>query len=60
MGLAGKGRIQQQWLTFATTRSTATSSGGPLFPLNSLMTQGVAYSRLGMAGDPSSIPRLQR
>jgi hypothetical protein len=54
MGLAGKGSRQQQWLTYRdqeTCRNIARQ--GPLFPLNSLMTQGVAYSRQGSAGDPS-------
>lgn len=54
MGLAGKGVRQQQWLTYRdqeTYRNVVRRS--PLFPLNSLMTQGVAYSRQGSAGDPS-------
>jgi len=54
MGLAGKGSKQQQWLTY---RDQETYQNivrkGPLYPLNSLMTQGVAYSRQGMAGDPT-------
>ena len=54
MGLAGKGSKQQQWLTYRdqeTYRNIVLR--GPLFPLNSLMTQGVAYSRLGPAGEPT-------
>ena len=54
MGLAGKGSHQQQWLTYRdqeTYRNIVRR--GRLFPLNSLMTQGVAYSRHGSAGDPS-------
>ena len=54
MGLAGKGSRQQQWLTYRdreTYRNIVLK--GPLFPLNSLMTQGVAYSRHGSAGDPT-------
>lgn len=54
MGLAGKGTRQQQWLTYRdqeTYRNIVRK--GPLFPLNSLMTQGVAYSRHGSAGDPT-------
>ena len=54
MGLAGKGPKQQQWLTYRdqeTFRNIVRK--GPLYPLNSLMTQGVAYSRQGMAGDPT-------
>jgi len=54
MGHAGKGPKQQQWLTYRdqeTYRNIVRK--GPLFPLNSLMTQGVAYSRRGPAGDPS-------
>ena len=54
MGLAGKGGKQQQWLTYRdqeTYRNIVCR--GPLFPLNSLMTQGVAYSRRGTAGEPT-------
>jgi hypothetical protein len=54
MGLSGKGPRQQQWLTYRdqeTYRNIVLK--GPLYPLNSLMTQGVAYSRQGSAGDPS-------
>jgi hypothetical protein len=52
MGLAGKGSRQQQWLTYRDQevfRNIVVK--GPLYPLNSLMTQGVAYSRQGRAGD---------
>ena len=54
MGRAGKGPHQQQWLTYRdqeTYRNVVRKA--PLFPLNSLMTQGVAYSRQGPAGDPT-------
>jgi hypothetical protein len=54
MGHAGKGSKQQQWLTYRDQevfRNIVTK--GPLFPLSSLMSQGVAYSREGMAGDPT-------
>jgi hypothetical protein len=53
MGLAGVGSRQQQWLTYRdqeTFRNIVRR--GPLYPLNALMTQGVAYSRQGSAGDP--------
>ena len=54
MGLAGKGPKQQQWLTYRDREVFRNIVGkGPLFPLSSLMTQGVAYSRYGMAGEPS-------
>jgi hypothetical protein len=53
MGFAGKGGKQEQWITY---RDQETHKNivlkGPLYPLNSLMTQGVAYSRRGNAGDP--------
>jgi len=53
MGFAGKGSKQQQWITY---RDQETYKNivlkGPLYPLNSLMTQGVAYSRRGNAGNP--------
>ncbi len=54
MGHAGKGTLQQQWLTYRDQEVYRNIVGkGPLYPLNSLMTQGVAYSRQGMAGDPT-------
>ena len=57
MGFAGKGSKQQQWLTYRdqeTFRNIVAK--GPLFPLNSLMTQGIAYSRQGNAGNPDFNP----
>lgn len=54
MGLAGKGSKQQQWLTYRDQevyRNVVRKA--PLYPLNSLMTQGVAYSRHGSAGEPT-------
>jgi len=54
MGFTGKGPKQQQWLTYRDRevyRNIVCRS--PLYPLNALMTQGVAYSRHGPAGDPS-------
>ena len=54
MGFSGVGTRQQQWLTYRdqeTYRNIVCR--GPLYPLNSLMTQGVAYSRQGYAGDPT-------
>lgn len=54
MGHVGKGSRQQQWLTYRDQEVFRNIVGkGPLFPLNALMTQGVAYSRQGMAGDPT-------
>jgi hypothetical protein len=54
MGLAGKGPRQQQWLTYRDQEVYRNIVGkGPLYPLNALMTQGVAYSRQGSAGDPT-------
>ncbi len=54
MGLAGKGSKQQQWLTYRDREVYRNIvRRGPLFPLNSLMTQGVAYSRHGTAGEPT-------
>ncbi len=54
MGFAGKGSLQQQWLTYRDQETFRNIAGkGPLFPLNALMTQGVAYSRRGRAGDPT-------
>ena len=54
MGQAGPGTPQQRWLTYRdqeTYRNIVQK--GPLYPLNALMTQGVAYSRQGSAGDPT-------
>ncbi|MCX6909696.1 MAG: enterotoxin, partial [Verrucomicrobia bacterium] len=52
MNFAGKGPKQQQWLTYRDQETFRSIVGkGPLFPLSSLMTQGVAYSRNGMAGE---------
>lgn len=54
MGFAGKGPKQQQWLTYRDQEVYRNIvRKGPLFPLNALMTQGVAYSRRGPAGDPT-------
>jgi len=54
MGYAGKGTLQQQWLTYRDQEVYRNIvRKGPLYPLNSLMTQGVAYSRQGTAGEPT-------
>ncbi|MBI5685877.1 MAG: enterotoxin [Verrucomicrobia bacterium] len=54
MSFAGKGSKQQQWLTYRDQETFRSIVGkGPLFPLSSLMTQGVAYSRYGDAGEPT-------
>jgi hypothetical protein len=54
MGQAGKGSNQQKWITYRDQEVFRNIVGkGSLFPLNSLMTQGVAYSRQGIAGDPT-------
>jgi hypothetical protein len=53
MGFSGKGNKQQQWLTYRDQEVFRNIVGkGPLYPLNALMTQGVAYSRHGDAGNP--------
>ena len=50
MGFTGKGNQQQQWLTYRDREVFRNIVGkGPLFPLNALMTQGVAWSRRGTA-----------
>jgi hypothetical protein len=54
MGLAGVGSDQQQWLTYRDQEIYRNIvCRAPLYPLNALMTQGVAYSRQGSAGEPS-------
>ncbi len=50
MGFTGKGNQQQQWLTYRDREVLRNMVGkGPLYPLNALMTQGVAWSRRGAA-----------
>jgi hypothetical protein len=52
MGFAGKGNRQQQWLTYRDQEVFRNIVGkGPLYPLNALMTQGVAWSRFGSAAE---------
>ena len=52
MGFAGKGNRQQQWLTYRDQEVFRNIVGkGPLYPLNALMTQGVAWSRHGSAAE---------
>lgn len=52
MGFAGKGSKQQQWITYRDQEVRKNIVGkGPLFSLNSLMTQGVAWSRHGTAAE---------
>lgn len=50
MGFVGPGSKRQQWINY---RDAETYRGvvqrGPLYPLNSLMTQGVVHARLGYA-----------
>lgn len=54
MGLAGPGSRQRQWLTYRDQEVYRNIvRRGPLYPLNALMTQGVAWSRHGLAGDPT-------
>jgi hypothetical protein len=54
MGFTGPGSKQQQWLTYRDQEVYRNIVGkGPLYPLNSLMSQGVAYSRHGTAGEPT-------
>jgi hypothetical protein len=54
MGLAGVGAKQQQWLTYRDQEIYRNIvCRAPLYPLNALMTQGVAYSRQGSAGEAS-------
>ncbi len=54
MGLAGVGTKQQQWLTYRDQEIYRNIvCRAPLYPLNALMTQGVAYSRQGSAGEAS-------
>jgi hypothetical protein len=52
MGFHGKGSKRQQWITYRdlyTYRNVVQQ--GPLYPLNSLMTQGIAQARHGHAAE---------
>ena len=54
----GKGSKRQQWVTYRdweTYRSVVLR--GPLYPLNSLMTQGFVHARYGTAGELGDDPR---
>jgi hypothetical protein len=52
MGFTGPGNKQQQWLTYRDREVFRNIVGkGPLYPLNALMTQGVAWSRFGTAAE---------
>jgi len=58
MGWHGKGSKRQQWVTYRdweTYRSVVLR--GPLYPLNSLMTQGFVHARYGTAGELGDDPR---
>ena len=58
MGWRGKGPKRQQWMTY---RDWDTYRGvvlrGPLYPLNSLMTQGFVHALHGTAGELGDDPR---
>ena len=52
MGFHGRGSKRQQWITYRdlfTYRNVV--QPGPLYPLNSLMTQGIAHGRHGHAAE---------
>jgi hypothetical protein len=51
MGFCGEGSRRQQWINYrdANTQQTVVRRG-PLFPLNSLMNQGIAQAKLGCPG----------
>ena len=50
---AGKGTPQQRWITYRDQETFRNIVGkGQLYPLNSLMTCGVCYSRYGDPGNP--------
>ena len=50
----GKGSRQQQWLTYRDSEVCRNIvQRAPLYPLNSLMSHGVAYSRHGNPSDPT-------
>jgi hypothetical protein len=50
---SGKGSPEQRWLNYRDTEVYQNIVGkGPLYPLNSLMTCGICYSRYGNPGNP--------
>lgn len=56
MGFHGAGSKRQQWITY---RDMYTYRGvvrrGPLYPISSLMTQGICHARLGSANLPPDL-----
>lgn len=59
MGFSGKGFKRQQWINYRDTHTFANVvQKGPLYPLNSLMTQGIVHGTHGPAAlledDPKS------
>jgi hypothetical protein len=50
MGFSGKGSKRQQWINYRDTETYRNVvRQGPLYPLNSLMTQGIVHARHGHA-----------
>jgi hypothetical protein len=60
LGFCGQGSLRQQWITYrdAITQQMVVRRG-PLYPLNALMNEGIAYAQLGtaarMANDPNDL-----
>lgn len=55
MGFHGDGSRRQQWITYRDMIVYRQVVGrAPLYPINSLMTQGIVHSRFGSAADLSS------
>ncbi len=52
MGFSGKGSKRQQWVNYRDTETCRNVvRQGPLYPLNSLMTQGIVHARHGHAAE---------
>lgn len=57
MGFSGKGTKRQQWINYRDTQTYRNVvRQGPLYPLNSLMTQGIAHARHGPAAELGEDP----
>ncbi|MBP8130355.1 MAG: enterotoxin [Candidatus Hydrogenedentes bacterium] len=58
MGFSGKGTKRQQWINYRDTHTYRNVvRQGPLYPLNSLMTQGIVHARYGPSALMGEDPR---
>jgi hypothetical protein len=58
MGFVGPGSKREQWITYRDMETyRRVVKPAPLYPLNSLMNQGFAHAKYGMAAEPGSDPQ---